>query len=162
MKSRLLPLVASALLIATVACGGDDDDATQPAELQTLNVLIDGELFAAVNGGATQSGSTVTLSGISAAGGIVRTLTIVIPSAATGTVQIGGAGSPTITYAEQPSGGALLQWAAGEGAGSGTIVLTELSAARAIGTIIANLPPVTATGATSARVLTGGTFKLTF
>jgi hypothetical protein len=67
-----------------------------------------------------------------------------------------------ITYSEQTSGGAIKYWTAGVGVGSGTVVFTELTATKAVGTFLATLPPVTASGATAPKVITSGTFNLTF
>ena len=160
MKIRSLAFAASLFFAGAAACG--DDESTDPSGLQTLSVLVDGAQFSAASGGATRAGNTVTLTGTATSGGITRTLTIAVQAAAAGTIAVGGAGSPTITYSEQASGAAAKQWAAGVGSGSGTLVFTELSATKAVGTFLANLPPVTASGALAAKNLSSGNFSLTF
>jgi hypothetical protein len=159
-KLRLLAVAAFLSLTGAAGCG--DDDPADSGAINSLSFLADGDQFTASNGGAARSGNTVTITGTSTSGSVTRTISIAVQATAAGTIAIGGAGSPTVTYTEQTAGAAAKQWTAGTGAGSGTLVFTQLSAARAIGTFLATLPPVTASGATAAKTITAGSFNLTF
>jgi hypothetical protein len=160
-KLRFLALAAFVSSIGAAGCG--DDDPADSGAVNSLAFLADGAQFtAAAGGGVARAGNTVTITGTQTSGGIARSLTIAVQATAAGTIAIGGAGSPTVTYTEQASGAAAKQWTATVGAGSGTLVFTELSATRAIGTFLATLPPVTASGAVATKTITNGSFNLKF
>jgi hypothetical protein len=147
--------------LGSVGCD-DGSEAPGPTIVQTLSFIADGSAFSAANGGVVRAGNTVTISGQTSTSGTIRTISIELEAVAAGTFAVGGADSPVITYSEQASNGAVRYWSADVGVGSGTVVFTQLSATRAIGTFLATLPPVTASGATAAKVITSGSFDLTF
>lgn len=97
--------------------------------------------------GSSNAGSTITL-GFGALSGV-------------GTTTVGPI-SPTNATLTIPTSSSSPGWAANTAGGSGTLTVTTYSAAGASGTFSFTLIPIPGTGATGNKVVTAGTFNVTF
>ena len=154
---RIAPaLVAAAIAIA--ACGGDSSG---PAASSTLSFVVGDVTIDLATASATSSSGTITIQAQGTVVGEARTLSIAVQASAVGTFPVGTVGGASVVYTELAAGTSVAkQWEARNGSGSGTLVLSLLTATRAVGTFSATLPPVTSSGATAAKSLSAGVFDV--
>ncbi len=150
-RRSLQPVVATLLLVALVACGGDD-----PAGLNVtagpLSARIDGVVYTAVSAFAVNSGGIV---GVGASNLSGEGLGFAFQGSTTGTYTIG----PSIPTTANITFGSDV-WSAGPGTGSGSVVVTTLTTTRVAGTFAFEV--VSTTGTPAMRSITEGTFDITY
>jgi hypothetical protein len=162
---RFRPFFLSAALLFVAACGSDSSSPTAPPPSQTLthgtmSAVVDGQAWTASVGlQAAYQNNILAFAGVAAGNS-----TIAIALA-----PLGGPGTYTISVGEATNasysipGGAPSQWQAlGGVGGTGSVVLTTLTATGASGTFSFELPPITNTSATGTKSITNGKFDLTF
>lgn len=144
------------LMVALTACGGDDP--LGPGDTIPLNgtmtATVDGTPWTAIQIAAINNGGVVAISG---------------SNVALLAVGFGFVGDTTGTYTIGPlaaSNGSVIDnlttWSASISQGSGTITVSTLSAASASGTFSFSAPLVSGTGTPATRVVTNGSFNVTF
>ena len=159
---RRIFTIATALLVGLAACGDDPADpnggngnGNGGPPNGTMTAQIDGQSWSAISIIATYDGELLVIGGADAnvtgigigSQGVDGPGTYVI-----GTV-IGANGSVT-------QDGTMI-WFAGIGVGSGSITVSSISAVGAVGTFAFVAEPSMG-GATGTRVVTNGTFNVTF
>jgi hypothetical protein len=141
--------------LAGAACGSDN--ATGAGAVDSLSFIVGDVTVAATSSSATLASGTLTVQAQGTISGIARTLTISVQASAPGTFTVGAAGGASVVYSELAAGTSVAkQWEARNGSGSGTLTLSQLSATRVVGSFVATLPPVTASGATASKSLSNG------
>lgn len=176
-QSRVL---ASAILfIATVAAACGSDSPTAPdnnnpgggtitgtncsvivGNQGTVTARVDGTTFSGIvpGGGGTRTAVTLVLFGQSNDN---TTLTIGILNPAVGVHAIGGLTGNTMLIQTRSCSAGTGLWSA-IAAGSGSVTISTLTATGATGTFTGTLVAQAGSGATGNKVVTDGTFNLTF
>ena len=120
-----------------------------------MSAMVDGVQWTATVAFATTTGGIVAVGGSTAAGDGIG---FAFQGATTGTYTLGAATVHTANYTDS---GAANVWAAGGPVGSGSIVVTTLTASRVAGTF--SFQVVSSTGGTPAtRSITQGSFDVAF
>jgi hypothetical protein len=146
-----------ALLCAlAAACGDDDDDGLGPDPTNgTMTASIDGSAWnAGLTVAATYQGNTFGIGGTDG----TRQITIAVTDVTgTGTFDfgLGEAGAAIIAQGSE-------SWTTTLTGGSGTLTISSINATGASGTFSFTAMPTPGSGATSNRVVTNGTFSVTF
>lgn len=149
-------LVLAALVLA-MACGSDGNSSTEPKGAGGVTATIDGTAFSAdLAVQATRAGNVLAFGAVSSNS---RQLNFsLVNVTATGTIPVGtGTGAHTITYTEGTKA-----WVTSMVGGSGSVVITTLTANRAAGTFSFTAIPSTNTGAAGNKAVTAGSFDVKF
>lgn len=146
-------LARGLLLVGLLAaCGGDANGPGNPFLNGTFEARINGADFDAVLATVVDLGGLVA---VVAGNEAEDALSFSWEDAGPGTYTIGG-GATTQSYY---SVGAA-EWSAGDGQGSGSLVITTRTATRMAGTFAFVLEPTPGSGATGTRTVTQGSFNL--
>jgi hypothetical protein len=128
-----------------------------------LTATVDGSVFSAVPSSitATNVNGVIRISGVDGSTtGSGRTLDLTIVGNAPGIYPIGPPSGTPATSASLTLGGA--RWVADATLGSGSITITAFMPTQATGTFLFSAEPVPGTSAVGARIVTQGTFTVTF
>jgi hypothetical protein len=165
----LCGLAGIALGVMAAACGGSSTSpstsstggSTPPptASGPSLSFRMDGNLVTATNVTAAFVNGIFTLGGGVAASNITFSLGLTPSTSQVGSYPLGPLSS---TGALLLVGNPAQSWNAGVGIGSGTVTVTTFTSTSASGTFTLNLVPVPGTGSTGTRVITEGSFNVTF
>jgi len=149
---RLTQAASSAALLLAVGCSsstGPGSNGSAP-----MSASVDGAAWSASSTSATFNNGILAMAGVNPQSG---TIALGVIASAPGTSAIGLAlpGNASFT-----NGGT--SWEAAISGGSGSITITSLTTTEAKGTFQITAAPVTGTGATGSKVVTQGTFDVTF
>jgi hypothetical protein len=158
--------VLAGVLMLAVACGGDDGGPPWPATVNgtmtSTIISVSGGFIPFIVDAVTTTGS-LEFSGSQSFGGAgSRDLTITLSGAsAAGDFVLGGTGNAhAAVYREISANGVARSWITSTDGGTGTVVITSITASRVVGTFVLTLQPVTASGAVGVREITVGQFDL--
>lgn len=155
-------LLSAALLLVT-ACGSDSSSPTAPPPTLThgtMSAVVDGKAWTATVGlSAAYQNNILAFAGVAADKSTITIALAPLSGLGTYTISIGEATNASYSI----NGGALAQWqGVGGVGGTGSVVLTSLTATGASGTFSFELPPISNTAATGTKSITNGKFDLTF
>ena len=165
-------------LFTVAACGGSGTSGTTSPSgssgtgttAGTMSARIDGTLWTASTVSATKVLSstgvpfgTLAVSGTGSLANQTVNLTFTIPAVA-GAYTLGSAPGniPGPQNASLTNSSTTAQWNATSTIGSGSITVTSLTLTNAVGAFAFVLPPVASTSATGTRVVTEGSFLVSF
>jgi hypothetical protein len=153
LRSRLLVL----LMTLAAGCGSDDSGPAGPGNNLSngsFTAEIDGADFDATAAAVIASGSLISIGAGDASG---RTIGFAWFDAGEGTYAIASTSSTIGTHTLSGN-----TWSASSAQGSGSIVVTTVTANRVAGSFSFGLEADTASGATGTRTVTDGNFDLTY
>lgn len=150
-----------ALLIASVACGDDEEGPLDPGNSDgTVTASVGGVSFNATSVVAAFVDGSLVITALQAGVGGTKSITITVNNVSgVGTYSLTAAGN-TATYVET-TGSTSQSWLTAITQGSGSVVLTTATATRVVGTFTFTAPANTISGATGTKTVTGGSFDLT-
>ena len=150
--------LTAVLVIGLTACSGDDDP-TGPGDIiptnGTMSATIDGNTWTAIQIAGVNNGGVVAISGSDAT---LLAVGFAFVGQAAGTYTIGPASAANASVIDNLT----TTWTANSFQGSGTITVSTLTATGASGTFSYTAPLTSTTGTPATRVVTNGTFNVTF
>lgn len=165
MKSRYHYLLPVLILVLTLAagCGGDDDNPTSPGGGNgggtggvKMSATVDGTAWQAFTATAINNSGVIAIGSSNASGEIG--IGFGFQDAGPGTYTIGPGQIATANVISLDGTG----WVANDARGSGSIVVTTLTADRIAGTFEFTAMRTVGTGNPATRVVTDGSFDLEF
>jgi hypothetical protein len=169
MNRMMCVLAGIALSVMAGACGGSSTTPSAPSTGSTtpapttsgssLSFRMDGNLVTATNVTAAFANGIFTIGGGVAASNITLSIGLTPTTAQIGTYAFGPLSA---TNALLLVGNPAQSWNAGAGIGSGSVTLTTFTSTSASGTFTLSLTPVPGTGSTGTKVITEGSFNVTF
>jgi hypothetical protein len=169
--NRIMCAVAGITLgVISVACGGSSSTSpsapsagnSTPAPTSSgpsLSFRLDGNLVTATSVTAAFVNGIFTLGGGVPASNITFSLGLTPTATQTGSYPLGPLSG---TNALLQIGNPVQGWNGGVGIGSGSVTITNFTPTSASGTFTLNLAAVPGTGATGTKVITEGSFNVTF
>ena len=153
---RILSMV---LVVATAGCGSSSTPTTPtPTTTNAITAIMDGVAYNSGSITAEIISGALTMSSLNVADTAqLRFFT----AARVGTETIGRSSTTGIGYATVNAGLVTAVWAATPTLGSGTLTITTLTATGATGTFAFTASPLSGS-ATGSKVVTNGTFNVTF
>lgn len=169
MNTMMWRLAGLALAVMAAACGGSSTSPSAPssgsstpaptASGPSLSFRMDGSLVTATNVTATFANGIFTLGGGVAASNISIGIGLTPTTTQTGSYPLGPLSS---TNALLLVGNPAQSWNAGVGIGGGSVTIATFTSTSASGTFALNLAPVPGTGSSGTKVITEGSFNVTF
>jgi uncharacterized protein DUF6252 len=160
---RRLSTLLPGLLLVAASCGGGDNGGTGP---NAANALLNGTFSASINGSAWSAAGRVAVtrgpsnSLIIGAASLSYSMSFALVNAA-------GPATYSLAYTTTtlPSfvilSGSGAAWTTNTSGGTGSVIITALTASRVAGTFTFDAPPSPGQGTTTAHV-TGGSFDVTY
>ncbi len=167
--------LAMALLMATVACGGDNPAGASGnpsngsggsgsgSNRGTVTAVVDGVAYTGSANAASLTNGTLNVASNNAA--LTVSVNFARTAAAVGTSTVGLASPLTLNVITTTGSAVNGSWTAAAGSGSGTLTIATLTATGASGTFTFTavpVPGVGGAGATGNKVVTNGAFNVTF
>jgi len=146
------PILATLLLVALVACGGDDDPTGPGLGSAGLTAKVDGATWTAAAAFAISSGGFVSVGASNVSG---EAIGFALQGSTTGTYPI----SVSVPTTASLTIGSDV-WSAGPSTGSGAVVITALDATHVAGSFTFSV--VSMTGSPATRSITEGAFDIDF
>ena len=152
-RSRTLALLG---ILAGVACGdGANNNPTGPTPSAGMSAAVDGQGWTAVSATAVRSGTVIAIGGSDIGGQLGIGLGLIEAGTGDYPINATSASNANVTSGTQT-------WIANASSGSGTITITTLTTTRIAGTFSFTAPVVIGNPTPATRVVTNGTFDLTF
>jgi hypothetical protein len=165
MNRIMCSLAGITLGLMASACGGGGSSPSAPSAPApptsgaSLSFRMDGNIVTATTVTAAFVNGIFTLGGGVPASNITFSLGLTPTAAQTGIYPLGPLSS---TNAMLLVGNPAQSWSGGAGIGSGTVTITTFTSTSASGTFALNLTPVPGTGSAGTKVITEGSFNVTF
>ena len=169
MNRMMSGLAGIALAVMAGACGGSSTSPSAPSTGSStpapttsgpsLSFRMDGNLVTATSVTAAFVNGIFTLGGGVPASNVTFSLGLTPTTTQTGTYSLGPLSA---TNALLLVGNPTQSWNGGVGIGSGSVTITTFTSTSASGTFALNLAPVPGTGSAGTKVITEGSFNVTF
>lgn len=157
MRNPLRLVLTAWIFVGVAACG--DDTPTGPENVLptngTMTATVDGDSWTAVQIAAVNNSGVVAISGSNTA---LLAVGFAFIGDTIGTYPIGPSSSTSANVIDNLS----TTWSANGFQGSGTVTVSSLSATGASGTFSYSAPLTSGSGTPATRVVTNGTFNVTF